>query len=201
MNIFTRNRWLLGFLLVVVSCLLIVGCSSNEKAKTAEAEKPTESLEKDKAAIQAVIEKQFNGPDNRYRQLWDAATEIQTANMNEEQYDAWLKTPEYNALIDYMNSTYASYFTENAYETFRNTDAFLYSYSDREYKLTTSAIEITQSEKERTLYPFTFQVMYENESGETEIVDFEGQAIVPVAGKIGKIQFNNQEKLLQKIEE
>ncbi|EIM07175.1 hypothetical protein A1A1_07252 [Planococcus antarcticus DSM 14505] len=94
MNIFIRSKRLLGLLLVLVSCLLIVGCSDNEKAKAVEAEKTTHSIEKDKAAIQAVIEKQFTGPDKKYRELWDAATEIQTAEMNEEEYAAWMKGPE-----------------------------------------------------------------------------------------------------------
>ncbi|WP_238323318.1 hypothetical protein [Planococcus antarcticus] len=100
-----------------------------------------------------------------------------------------------------MSNTYAPYFTENAYETFSNTDAFIYSYSDQEYKLNTSEIEITQNEIEKTLYTSTFQVMYENESRETETFDFKGEAIVPVEGKIGKIQFNDQERLLEKIRE
>lgn len=201
MNIFIKNKRLLGLLLILVSCLLIVGCSENEKAKTVEAEKPIQSVEKDKAVIQAFIEQHFNGPDKKYRELWNAATEIQTAEMNEEEYNAWMNGPEYTALTDYMSDTYAPYFTENTYDTFSKTEAFIYSFSDQEYKLTTSAIEINQNEIEKTLYNFTFQVIYENETGETETFDYEGEAIVPVEGKIGKIQFNDQERLLQKIEE
>lgn len=201
MNIFIKNKRLLGLLLILVSCLLIVGCSENEKAKTVEAEKPIQSVEKDKAVIQAFIEQHFNGPDKKYRELWNAATEIQTAEMNEEEYNAWMNGPEYTALTDYMSDAYAPYFTENTYDTFSKTEAFIYSFSDQEYKLTTSAIEINQNEIEKTLYNFTFQVIYENETGETETFDYEGEAIVPVEGKIGKIQFNDQERLLQKIEE
>ncbi len=201
MNIFIRNKRLLGLLLILVSCLFIVGCSENEKAKIVEAEKPTQSVEKDKAVIQAFIEKHVNGPDKQYRKLWDAAMEIQTAEMNEEEYTAWMNGPEYTALTHYMSDMYALYFTENTYDTFSKTEAFIYSFSDQDYKLTTSAIEINQSEIEKTLYNFTFQVIYENETGETETFEYEGEAIVPVEGKIGKIQFNDQERLLQKIGE
>lgn len=199
MGILTKNKRLIGLLLVFVSFLLIAGCSGNGEAKKVETEKTIDSVEKDKAAIQAVIEKQFNGPDKKYRELWEAAMNTQTVDMNEEQYNAWLNSTEYKALIDYMSDTYASYFTENAYETFKNTDAFMYSFSDRKYKLSTATIEINQNEIEKTLYTFTFQVMYENEIGVIETFDFEGEAIVPTAGKIGKFQVDNQQSLLEKI--
>jgi len=199
MGILTKNKRLIGLLLVFVSFLLIAGCSGNGEAKKVETEKTIDSVEKDKAVIQAVIEKQFNGPDKKYRELWEAAMNTQTVDMNEEQYNAWLNSTEYKALIDYMSDTYASYFTENAYETFKNTDAFMYSFSDRKYKLSTATIEINQNEIEKTLYTFTFQVMYENEIGVIETFDFDGEAIVPTAGKIGKIQVNNQQRLLEKI--
>lgn len=196
---FIRNKRLIGIVLMLVSFLLIAGCSENGNAKEVETEKEIDSVEKDKAAIQAVIEKQFNGPDEKYRELWNAATDIQTGDMNEEQHHAWLNSPEYKALIDYMSDTYAPYFTNNAYETFSNTDAFMYSFSDQEYKLKTANIEINQNEVEKTLYTFTFQVMYENDIGKTETFDFKGEAIVPATGKIGKLQVDDQERLLEKI--
>ncbi|ANU13828.1 hypothetical protein B481_2403 [Planococcus halocryophilus Or1] len=199
MAILTKNKRIIGLLLVFVSFLLIAGCSGNGEAKKVETEKTMGSVEKDKATIQAVIEKQFNGPDKKYRELWKAAMETQTGDMDEEQYNAWLSSSEYEALIDYMSDTYASYFTENAYDTFKNTDAFMYSLSDHEYKLSTANIKITQNEIEKTLYTFTFQVLFEPETGELETFNFDGEAIVPTAGKIGKIQFNNQQTLLEKI--
>lgn len=201
MNVFIGNKRLLGLLLVLVSCLLIVGCSENDKTKTVEAKKPTQSVAKDEAVIQAFIEKHFNGPDKKYRELWNAAMEIQTAEMNEEDYNAWMNGPEYTALTDYMSDTYALYFTENTYDAFSKTEAFAYSFSDQAYKITPSAIEIKQNEIEKTLYNFTFHVIYENETGEKETFEYEGKAIVPIEGKIGKIQFNDQEGLLQKIVE
>ncbi|AIY06149.1 hypothetical protein Plano_2184 [Planococcus sp. PAMC 21323] len=189
----------MGIVLMLISFLLIAGCSENGEAKEVETEKITDSVEKDKSAIQAVIEKQFNGPDEEYRELWNTAMDSQTGDMDEEQYNAWLNSPEYKALMDYMSDTYAPYFTDNAYETFSKTDAFLYSFSDQEYKLKTANIEINQNEVEKTLYTFTFQVMYENDIDETETFDFKGEAIVPTAGEIGKYQVDDQERLLEKI--
>lgn len=189
----------MGIVLMLISFLLIAGCSENGEAKEVETEKITDSVEKDKAAIQAVVEKQFNGPDEKYRELWNTAMDSQTGDMDEEQYNAWLNSPEYKALMDYMSDTYAPYFTDNAYETFSKTDAFMYSFSDQEYKLKTANIEINQNEVEKTLYTFTFQVMYENDIDETETFDFKGEAIVPTAGEIGKYQVDDQERLLEKI--
>ncbi|WP_038704518.1 hypothetical protein [Planococcus sp. PAMC 21323] len=199
MGKFIRSKKLMGIVLMLISFLLIAGCSENGEAKEVETEKITDSVEKDKSAIQAVIEKQFNGPDEEYRELWNTAMDSQTGDMDEEQYNAWLNSPEYKALMDYMSDTYAPYFTDNAYETFSKTDAFLYSFSDQEYKLKTANIEINQNEVEKTLYTFTFQVMYENDIDETETFDFKGEAIVPTAGEIGKYQVDDQERLLEKI--
>ncbi|EGA88372.1 hypothetical protein GPDM_15674 [Planococcus donghaensis MPA1U2] len=199
MGNFIKTKRLMGLLLMIVSFLLIAGCSENGEAIEVETEGAVDSVEQDKAAIQAVIEKQFNGPDEKYRELWNAAMDSQTGEMDEEQYNTWLNSPEYKALIAYMDDTYASYFTDNAYETFKNTDAFMYSLSDREYKLSTDNIKIIQNDTEKTLYTFTFQVLFENETGEPETFDFDGEAIVPTAGKIGKIQVTNQQRLLEKI--
>lgn len=182
-----------GFLFIICSFLLIAGCSNPEAANEAA---PADT---NKQAIQAVIEKEFNGPDEKYRELWENATEIQTAEMDQEEYNAWLETTEYQEYIQYMEEAYSPYFTENGYETFINTSAFSYSFSDAEYNLNTTEIEITQSENESTLYNFTFVVSYENEDGETSQYNFDGNTIVPQKGKIGKIQFNDQDGLTQQI--
>ncbi|ANU22626.1 hypothetical protein [Planococcus donghaensis] len=199
MDNFIKTKRLIGLFLMIVSFLLIAGCSENGQAIETETEKVGDSIEQDKAAIQAVIEKQFNGPDEKYRELWNAAMDSQTGDMDEEQYNAWLNSLEYKALIAYMDDTYALYFTDNAYETYKNTDAFMYSLSDREYKVSSDNIKIIQNETEKTLYTFTFQVLFESETGKPETFDLEGEAIVPTAGKIGKIQVNNQQRLLEKI--
>lgn len=184
-----------GILLMICASLLFAGCSQNGTAEE------NDASDKNKEAIQAVIEKEFNGPDKKYRELWNAATEIQTAEMNQEEYAAWLKTPAYKEYMQYMEEAYLPYFTDNSYETFINTNAFSYSFSDAEYKINTSEIEINQSENEETLYNFTFIVNYKNEEGQTNDYSFGGNAIVPEEGKIGKIQFDDEDGLIEKIRE
>lgn len=141
-------------------------------------------------AIRAVIEEEFNGPDEKYKELLDAAMEAQISEEYMDDYEAYLESPEYLALMSYMEETYASYFTENGYDNFINaTPAFMYSGFDQNYKLSPSNIEIVQSENGTTLYDITFQLEYTDENGATSQFDFEGSAIAPEAGKIGQIEY------------
>lgn len=153
-------------------------------------------------AIRAVIETEFNGPDKEYQALWAEMEEAQVSEEYIDDYEAFLESPEYLALMDYMDETYAPYFTENGYENFKNTSAFMYTTGiEQDYKLSTSNIEINQSEQGDTLYDFTFQVEYTDQNGNSETYDFEGDAIVPEEGKIGKIDYMDtlEDGLLQQL--
>ena len=192
-----------GTLLLICSCLVIVACSQNEPVEEVETPKATNSSPNNEEAIKAVIEKEFNGPDKKYRELWESAMDAidtQKDDMTQEEYDASLETPKYQEYMNYMKDSYAPYFTENGYDTFSRTSAFMYSFSDNEYTLNTSDLNIIQSENEETLYNFTFNVNYENKNGETSVYAFDGNAIVPEEGKIGKIQFNDKDGLGQVIQ-
>jgi hypothetical protein len=178
-----------GILFLIFISLTIAGCSANG-ATEGNGTEPEETADKSEQAIRAVIEKEFNGPDKKYKELWDAAMDAQISEKYSEDYEAYLESPEYQALMSYTEETYAAYFTENGYDTFINAaPAFMYSVFDGDYELKTSAIEITQNEEEPTLYGFTFQVEYTDETGESSQFDFKGDAIAPEEGKIGKIEY------------
>lgn len=195
---FTVFKKLLSVLFLISLCFIVVGCSENGMAEEDETE--TNSTDKqNKESIQAVIEKEFNGPDKKYRELWKAAMATQTTEMNQEEYEATLETPVYKEFIEYMEDVYSPYFTENAYDIFSRTVAFSYSFSEKEYKINTSNIKINQNEIEKTLYNFTFEVNYENEKGEENTYNFEGKAIVPEVGEIGKMEFNDKDGLQEQI--
>ncbi|MDN7242378.1 hypothetical protein QWY14_11240 [Planococcus sp. N028] len=175
-----------GILFLILLCFFMVGCSP----------KGTENTD----AIQAVIKKEFNGPDNKFRELSDAVAEAQKANWSQEEYDAFFETSEYKEFANYRKDTYASYFTENGYDMFINAaPAFLYSNFKGDFKLSTSDIKIKQSENEPTSYTFTFKVAYEHKDEKTAHYNFEGTAIVPEKGKIGKIEFMDKDGLQQKL--
>ena len=206
MNNSKRNEHLslkrmMGILLLICTALFVAACSQSGTAEENEVAKKSDPAVKDKEAIQAVIEKEFNGPDKKYRELWETAMDFQTEEMNQEEYDAFQETPEYKELMNYMEEAYAPYFTENAYETFSRTAAFTYSFSEEDYTINTADLEINQSKNEPTLYNFAFNVNYEDENDETADYAFEGNAIVPEEGKIGKIEFDDLDRLNQAIQE
>ena len=187
----------LGILFLIFTSLLIVGCSANGTAEDNGAE---ETVDKSVQAIRTVIEQEFNGPDEKYKALWEAMAEAQTSVKYSDDYEAFLESPEYQELMSYTEETYASYFTDNGYDNFINaTPAFLYARADQDYELNTSNIEIAQSKNGTTLYDFTFQVEYTDENGETSQFNFKGNAIAPEEGKIGKIEYLDEDGLIQEL--
>lgn len=179
----------LGILFLIFTSLLIMGCSTNGTTED-EGSEAEGTADQSEQAILAVIEEEFNGPDEKYIAKWNAMEEAQVSEQYSEDYEAFLKSPEYQELMSYMEETYAPYFTENGYDNFINTTAaFTYSRFENDYELTPSNIEITQSENGETLYDFTFDVEYTDQNGESEQFNFEGNAIVPEEGKIGEIEY------------
>src|SRR5690606_40335081 len=81
-------------LLLVFIFLIVAGCSQSGEAQE------NSAADENKEAIQAVIEKEFNGPDKKYRELWEAAMAFQTDDMDEEEYNAFQETPEYKELLN-----------------------------------------------------------------------------------------------------
>lgn len=191
----------LGLLFLIFAGLLIVGCSANGTSEGNGAE-AKETVDKSEQAIRTVIEKEFNGPDEKYKELWDAAMEAQNNVENQEEFDALQETPVWKNYMNYMAETYASYFTENGYDNFLNTTpAFMYSGFEGDYDLTASNIEISQNENNLKMYQFTFQVDYKNAKGEVHPYSFEGEAIASEEGKIEKLQFLDKDDLLTSMNE
>ncbi|MBB5178802.1 MULTISPECIES: hypothetical protein [Planococcus] len=158
--------------------------------------------EKSKETIQAVIEEEFNGPDEKYKEVWEAAMEAQNNVTTQEEFDALQQTPVWQNYMNYMAETYAASFTENGYDNFLNaTPAFMYSGFDGDYDLTASDIKISQNENNLKMYQFTFQVDYKNANGEIQPYLFEGEAMASEEGKIEKLQFLDKDDLLTAMNE
>ncbi|WP_274624521.1 hypothetical protein [Planococcus sp. A6] len=200
-----RNLLIYAGILLFLGAIL-VGCSTEESAKSTESEETAESTEtaeledgidESEKAIRAVIEKEFNGPDEKYRDLWNVMAEKHPVDPSEEEYNEFLKSPAYTNLTDYMEKSYAAYFTDNGYDNFSRSGAFYYSFSDSDYRISTSDIDVVQSDNGDTLYSFTFKVLYEPADDEADEYDFEGRAIAPEEGKIDKIDFNDKDQLIE----
>lgn len=202
-----RNLLIYAGILLFLGAIL-VGCSTEESSDSTESEETAElaemaeledGIDESEKAIRAVIEKEFNGPDEKYRDLWNVMAEKHPVDPSEEEYNDFLKSSAYTNLTDYMEESYAAYFTDNGYDNFSRSGAFYYSFSDSDYRISTSDIDIVQSDNGDTLYSFTFKVLYEPAEGEADEYGFEGRAIAPEEGKIGKINFNDKNQLIEDI--
>lgn len=185
-------------LFTLLCCLFLAGCAEDKEQVEA-----IEKVDQSEQAIRSVIEKEFNAPDEKYKELSDSMWETGIEYGDDaEGYKAFTESAEYKAVFNYTEDTYASYFTENGYDNFVNLgQAFYYTNFAGEYTLSTSDVEINQSENGETLYNFTFQVNFTDKNGETSQFDIKGNAIAPEEGKIGKIDFKDDGfKLTQAIE-
>lgn len=209
---------LVSVLLLVISSLLMTSCSEEETAEEAETfSEPVdeqideqadeqEQVESAKEAIQAVITEMFTAPNEELNRLNEQADELYEKDPYtiEEEYIAFMESPERQAIDNYMEETYAPYFTVNGYENQR-TNGFSLSYAltglGEEIQATVSSIEVNQSDRPTAEknYHFSFTVNYINTEGVTEPYRFEGMAIVPQKGKIGDIQFTDKDGLLEQI--
>lgn len=198
---FVSIKTFLAVLLIVSASLLIAACSQETAATDTETEAPAKVKEQDMASIQTVLEHEFTAPDKEFNRLAQDLDALQQDNMSEEEYAAVLESPEYQAYSAYVEKTYAAYFTENGFENFLNTEAFFYHYFDSDYQLSIDKLNLVQSEKTPTNYTFSFSVNYKNPSRKTASYKFEGSAICPEAGKIGKLTISDKDSLFQKISE
>ena len=166
-------------LFLCLSLVLIVGCTA-EKVDDKGGES-SKSL--NEAAIQAVLEKEFTGPDEEYLRL-EEAVEEKVKDLSEEERQSF---PELEDLRAYVREMYVPYFTDSGLDSFIN--AFHHPMVD---KISIDHIEVVQSENENAPknYSYTAQVEYEENDGDStilEIFEISGTAICSEEGRIGKI--------------
>lgn len=139
--------------------------------------------DKNKAAIRAVLEKEFTGPDEEHLLLVEEMIRHQT----DPSYEKYVGQVKAN-----IDKTYSSYFTENGLDGF-DMSAFTYHVIGRglDYKMSIDDIEVVQSDNPNAPknYTFTGQVKYENSVGEITYYEVNGKAICSEEGKIGRIFF------------
>lgn len=200
-----------GILFFIFSCFLIMGCSQENPENQGEAAVTLE--DKNKAAIQAVIEIEFTGPNEEYmRLLKNVLNKSRELHENEEDVKKYTSdplegTPELVEYRKFLEKTYAPYFMDYAYDAFE-LFAFSYQYSfvneqDKSYQMKVSDIEVIQSDNPNApkKYNFTALVEYKNKSEEITQYEISGSAICSEEGKIGSIGFGDNHKLMQKVRE
>ncbi|MCJ1907671.1 hypothetical protein [Planococcus ruber] len=176
-------------MLLVAACLLMLG--GLPKGFTENVQAAEVKLD-NRTAIQTVIEKEFNGPDKKYRELWNAAMKELSKELTEEQYQEYLKSPTNLNLLAYTEKTYAPYFTEKGYDVFTYTgDAFMASMYPGDFNLKVSNIKIKQNMKRTKSYNFTFEVTYTNPHKQSSVFNYRGKASLLQPGKISVIEFTD----------
>ncbi|KAA0965797.1 hypothetical protein FQ087_05855 [Sporosarcina sp. ANT_H38] len=189
-----------GILFLLFSCFLIVGCTQENPEDPGDIVIPLE--DKNKAAISAVLEKAFTGPDEEYLRLSEELYKQQMV----PSYEGYVGTdvaPDTEDINLYVKESYSSYFTELGFNSFVNTTPALGFHSyPVDYQFSIADIEVVQSDNPITPkdYDFTAQVEYINADGKTTQFVISGMAICSEEGKIGRITINDG-GLLKKINE
>lgn len=184
----------ISIVMVAVACFLVFTLINQSPNPTDHLAAEIENEDKNKAAIRAVLEKEFTGPDEEYLRILE---ELHRQQMDSS-YDGYVgqdQPPDNTEYMAYIEETYASYFTENGLHNFiMTTPALMYHYngSDVDYKMSISDIEVVQSDNPNApkKYSFSAQVEYEDKNGETTQYKVNGDAICSEEGKIGKIFFH-----------
>lgn len=186
-------------LCLVLASLAFAGCSQEGTVE----ERETTEVEQSKATIKTVLEKEFTGPNEEVIKLKEEIDEKLSEKMEDAAEEGIVSLseddPEQQSYLSYLENTYASYFTEKAFDEFSKTVAFSHHQPGDSYKINISDVEIFQSENTPTNFKFTVHVNYENPFQESAKYEIGGSTIITEDGKIGKIDFDDKDGLFQKI--
>ncbi|QFF99166.1 hypothetical protein PB01_10175 [Psychrobacillus glaciei] len=202
-----------GILYLISLCFLFVGCS--EENPELQEVVDVSSEDKNREAVQAVLESEFTVPNEEYLVI--------VKNINKKMTEIGSNTPEANevngveesgvsdewlAYEDLVKKMYGPYFMDYAFETLiSNAIAFNYHYGylgfgeNVRYEMIVSDIQVTKSENNNTpkFYDFTAQVEYTNNAGEVSQHEVKGAAILSEPGKIGKFEIRDDGGLGEKV--
>lgn len=171
---------------------------------------PSNKALQNEVSIKAVLAYEFTGPNESYLRLQRLLSAKSEEIMKQQQEGLEFKSdplqgsPELVTYEKFVEQTYAPFFTESTFETFKLM-AFSYHFpfagmENPQYRMAIEDIRIKQNEQNTKLYQFTAQVEYENPHGQTSAYEINGSAIFSEAGKIGRVDFQNDSGLLEAIQ-
>ena len=182
----------ISIVMVVVACFFVFTMITPNSTPSDQLAAPVSNDDQNKAAIRAVLEHEFTGPDEEYIRLVKEMHRQQT-DPTYEKYVGQDKNPDNTQYMKYLREKFSTYFTEHGFDVFiMSTPAHSYHRLYlKDYKISISTINVVQSENPDAPknYSFTAQVLYENKDGEEMTFEMEGKAICSEPGKIGKIYF------------
>ncbi|WP_391209673.1 hypothetical protein [Psychrobacillus sp. L4] len=204
----------IGSILLLMSlCFLFAGCSEENPDNKEEVDISSE--EKNREAVQAVLESEFTVPNEEYlvivKNIDKKMTEIgsHTPEANEVNgVEESGVSDEWHAYEDLVKKVYGPYFMDYTFDTLiSNVIAFRYHYGylgfseNVRYEMKVSDIQVTKSENNNTpkFYDFTAQVEYTNNADEVSQHKVKGTAILSEPGKIGKFEIRDDGGLGEKV--
>ncbi|MGB2993419.1 MAG: hypothetical protein WBB47_12355 [Paenisporosarcina sp.] len=168
--------------------------------------------DKNKAAVQVVLESEFTVPNENYM-IVIKNIDKKMEEIRQRSPEAGFipeDSPEWIAYEDLVKKTYGPYFMDYAFDKLISQNvAFNYHYGyfgideSVRYQMKVSDIQVTQSKNESSPknYDFSAQVEYKNNVGEVSYHEIQGMAILSEEGKIGKFEIRDVGGLQEKIEE
>ncbi|MER2088753.1 MAG: hypothetical protein ABS920_03380 [Sporosarcina sp.] len=161
--------------------LLVAACSETEPA------------DKNKVAIQTVLEHEFTAPDKEFMKIFNDLINQQRNNPG--------TPPDDTQFTNYLEKLYGPHFTEFGYASHIMIYPlnFQVAADNSGYQITVDKIDVEQSEDRPRDYDFTVHVKYKKEGGNKKKAEITGLAVLPEEGKIGKIHYNQDYGELEKI--
>lgn len=151
-------------ILAIASFLIITYINSSES------EQATHSISNEEV-IQAVLEREYNGPDMEISRLqdewWDLQSETETKN--QEEFDQLLQSKKYTDFMDYYSTTFGDYFTENMLKNAISLNMiFKYNYHliNNSIEMHLENVKVVQEKEHPNIYRPIIEVSLTNKEGQ-----------------------------------
>lgn len=151
-------------IVAIASILIITYINSSES------EQATQGISNEEV-IQAVLEREYNGPDMEISRLqdewWDLQSETETKT--QEEYNQLLESKEYKDLMNYYPTTFGEYFTDNMLKNLISTNMiFKYNHNliNNEVEMHLENVKVVQEKEHPNIYRPLIEVSLTNKEGQ-----------------------------------
>ncbi|WP_391116906.1 hypothetical protein [Psychrobacillus sp. L3] len=184
-----RNIFPAFISLAIIAIASFLFITISNPSETEQSAKPLSNEE----VIMAVLEREYNGPDDEYLRLMNNWMNLQseTKAENQEQYNQLLQSKEYTDLMDYFPNTFGEYFSEGVLTSLINSNlVFKYDYflEDTDIEMHLESVEIKQEKDHPNIYRPKIEVSLTNSKGQKIYHTLQEEFIFSTSepGKIGR---------------
>ncbi len=157
-------------IVAIASFLIITYLMPSETEQTEQAEQITQPFNNDEVMI-AVLEKEYNGPDEEFERLRQEWFDLQskTSVESQEEYDMLLVSKEYKEMMNYYYSSFDKYFTENLLENALSTN-MVFKYNpylvEKNIVIHIERVQLNQDKDHPNIYRPILEISLTNSKGE-----------------------------------